>query len=182
MEYDRNYYGSKMPEAVKKFLIYFRNVIRERVVFEIQNLYENTFPKLSEQYFEKQAWPHPEEVEAIINDDAIFMILYKELYYRHIHARISGGPTLEQRVNSFMNYCEFFNLILSASTPVSLELPDIWLWELVDEFVYQFQNFAQYRARLSDKTQDELEGLYNSNSKVKSIFILIFVLNNLLFF
>lgn len=166
MEPDRNFYGSRMPEAVKKFLNYFRNVIHEGVVFETQNLYENTFPKLSEQHFEKQAWPDPDDVESIVGEDHIFMILYKELYYRHIHAKIPGGPNLDQRVYSFMNYCEFFNLILSSETPVNLELPDIWLWELVDEFVYQFQNFAQYRARLNDKTPEELDQLYSHNSKV----------------
>lgn len=73
------------------------------------------------------------------------MVLYKELYYRHIYARVSGGPSLDQRIQSFYNYCNLFNYILSANEPVSLQLPDQWLWELVDEFIYQFQSFAQYR-------------------------------------
>lgn len=73
------------------------------------------------------------------------MILYKELYYRDIYARVPGGPKPDQRFNSFFNYCDLFNYILSADTPVPLELPDQWLWELIDEFVYQFQSFAQYR-------------------------------------
>lgn len=73
------------------------------------------------------------------------MILYKELYFRDIYARVPGGPKPEQRFLSFYNYCDLFNYILSAETPVPLELPDQWLWELIDEFVYQFQSFAQYR-------------------------------------
>lgn len=24
-------------------------------------------------------------------------------------------------------------------------LPNLWLWDMVDEFVYQFQSFSQYR-------------------------------------
>lgn len=40
-----------------------------------------------------------------------FLILYKELYYRHIHAR--GQPTLEHRIKSFYNYCDLLNYILS---------------------------------------------------------------------
>lgn len=75
----------------------------------------------------------------------VFMILYKELYYRDIYARVPGGPKPDQRFHSFYNYCDLFNYILSAETPVPLELPDQWLWELIDEFVYQFQSFAQYR-------------------------------------
>lgn len=108
----------------------------------------------------------------------VFIILYKELYFRHIYARIQGGPTLEQRFNSFFNYCDLFNYILSAENPVPLELPDQWLWELVDEFVYQFQSFAQYRARLQKKTAEELETL-NTNNKVWNVLCILNVLHSL---
>lgn len=168
-----------MPDVVKKFIQYFRNVIGEGVIYEIQNLYENTFPKISDQHYDKRAWPDEREVASLVDKDEKFMILYKELYYRHIHARQSGGPTLDQRVSSFLNYCDFFNLILSASSPVALELPDIWLWELVDEFVYQFQNFAQYRARLTDKSPEEMDQLLNNNSKVWNILCILNVLHSL---
>lgn len=106
------------------------------------------------------------------------MILYKELYFRHIYAKIQGGPSLEQRFNSFYNYCDLFNYILSAEEPVTLELPDLWLWELIDEFVYQFQTFAQYRARLQKKTPQELETL-NQNNKVWNILCVLNVLHSL---
>uniref|UniRef100_U5EXC6 Eukaryotic translation initiation factor 3 subunit L n=1 Tax=Corethrella appendiculata TaxID=1370023 RepID=U5EXC6_9DIPT len=168
-----------MPEECQKFILYFRRVINEGAVYEIQNLYENTFPKLSEQYFEKKAWPNENEVSSLVENDNVFLILYKELYYRHIHARIQGGPALEQRLASFYNYCNFFNYILPSEKPVNLELPDIWLWELVDEFVYQFQNFAQYRARLTDKTEDEMDMLLNNNSKAWNILCILNVLHSL---
>lgn len=32
-----------MPEIIKKFLLYFRNAINEGMVYEMQNLYENTY-------------------------------------------------------------------------------------------------------------------------------------------
>lgn len=151
MEYDRQYY--KLPEVVKKFLIYFHGVINDRMIFEIQNVYENTFPKLSEKYFEKSPWPDESEVSPLVDDDTQFLILYKELYYRHIHAR--GQPTLEHRIKSFYNYCDLLNYILNSDEPVPLELPDVWLWELVDEFVYQYQSFSQYRCRVTKLTEDE---------------------------
>lgn len=40
LEYDRQYYSA--PDEVKKFLSYFRSVINEGMIYEIQNLYENT--------------------------------------------------------------------------------------------------------------------------------------------
>ncbi len=168
-----------MPPVIKEFIIYFHNSIQKGNIYEIQNLYENTFPKLSENYFEKKEWPDEKEVGELVEKDELFMTLYKELYYRHIHARVQGGPQFEQRVASFYNYCEFFNYIF-LQKPMNLELPDIWLWELVDEFVYQFQNYTQYRARLSDKNEDEMEKLLEpNNTRVWNILCLLNVLHSL---
>ncbi|XP_045451033.1 eukaryotic translation initiation factor 3 subunit L-like [Melitaea cinxia] len=69
LEYDRSYY--QMPEMVKKFLVYFRNMITEGMTFEILNLYENTFPKLTEQYFENTPWPDEKEVAPIVDNDPV---------------------------------------------------------------------------------------------------------------
>lgn len=154
-------------------------MIKEGVVYETQNLYENTFPKLSEQYYDKRSWPEDKDIASLIENDVEFKVLYKELFFRHIHARMPGGPTLEERTNSFCNYCDFFNLILSAETPVTLELPDIWLWELIDEFVYQFQNYAQYRARTNDKNDKESEQLSTTNPNVWNILCILNVLHAL---
>lgn len=176
LEYDRSFY--KMPEMVKKFLVYFRNMINEGVAYEILNLYENTFPKLTEQYFENTSWPDENEVGPLVDNDHAFMILYKELYYRDIYARVPGGPKPDQRFHSFYNYCDLFNYILSADTPVPLELPDQWLWELVDEFVYQFQSFAQYRSRTSKLSQAEIEAL-NTENKAWNVLCILNVLHSL---
>ncbi|XP_028177972.1 eukaryotic translation initiation factor 3 subunit L [Ostrinia furnacalis] len=176
LEYDRSYY--KMPEMVKKFLVYFRNMINEGVTYEILNLYENTFPKLTEQYFENTPWPEENEVAPVVDNDHVFMILYKELYYRDIYARVPGGPKPEQRFTSFYNYCDLFNYILSAETPVPLELPDQWLWELIDEFVYQFQSFAQYRSRTSKLSPAEIEAL-NTENKAWNVLCILNVLHSL---
>jgi translation initiation factor 3 subunit L len=59
-----------------------------------------------------------------------------------------------------------------------LELPDQWLWELVDEFVYQFQSFAQFRARIQKKTPEELESLHKQN-KVWNVLCVLNVLHSL---
>ena len=183
-EYDEyaqngNYYANTIPDVVKNFLVFLQESIESRNVYNLQNLYENTFPKLSESYYDKKSWPEEKEVEAMLGKDELFMTLYKELYYRHIHARIQGGPQLEQRVGSFYNYCEFFNYIF-LKKPQNLDLPDIWLWELVDEFVYQFQNYTQYRARLTDKSEDEMDKLSEpNNNRVWNILCLLNVLHSL---
>lgn len=71
-----------------------------------------------------------------------------------------------------------FIFCLDADQPVPLELPDQWLWELVDEFVYQFQSFAQFRARVQKKTPEELEKL-QTQSKVWNVLCVLNVLHSL---
>ena len=39
----------------------------------------------------------------------------------------------------------------------SLQLVAVRLWDMVDEFIYQFQSFAQYRGKLAQKSPHELE-------------------------
>nr|CAG4643953.1 EOG090X0665 [Lepidurus arcticus] len=153
-----------VPEVVKKFVSYFREMVNAGNLYEIQNLYETSFPKLTEEYFKTSAWPEAEEIAPFVDDDHAFIILYKELYYRHIYARVQGGPSVEQRFESYYNYCQLFNYILSAATPVPLELPNQWLWEIIDEFIYQFQSFSLYRCQLHKRTEEELELLRQSST------------------
>jgi translation initiation factor 3 subunit L len=39
---------------------------------------------------------------------------------------------------------------------VTLELPEQWLWDIIDEFIYQFQVFCTWRSKVKSKTDDEL--------------------------
>ena len=40
-----------------------------------------------------------------------------------------------------------------------MQLPNGWLWDMVDEFVYQFQSWQQYRGKLTTKSAEEIEAL-----------------------
>lgn len=40
IEYNRQHY--KVPDVVKKFLLYFSSAVNEGLIFELQNIYENT--------------------------------------------------------------------------------------------------------------------------------------------
>lgn len=48
------------------------------------------------------------------------------------------------------------HLYLDSDGPVQLELPEQWLWDIIDEFIYQYQVFCTWRSKVSSKTQDEL--------------------------
>ena len=103
-----------------------------------------TFPKISERCFRGGApWPPAPAVAHLVGGDAVFLLLYSELTFRHLHA--ACAPTLADRAASWANYGDLFNVLLSA--PLNVQLPPAWLADMVDEFVYQFQAFHQARAR-----------------------------------
>jgi len=65
---------------------------------------------------------------------------------------------LEARYASYDNYCSLFHYILNSNGPVELDLPTYyWAWDVIDEFIYQFNNFCGYRNRLAKKGQNETE-------------------------
>ena len=55
---------------------------------------------------------------------------------------------------------------ISGDEPVRLELPNQWLWDIIDEFIYQFQSFSQFRSRLAKMPEPDVQAL-KSNPKVK---------------
>ncbi len=69
---------------------------------------------LSEQYFKNTTWPSVENIESMINQDgkiqmkAIFLILYKEMYFRHIYASIQVHPITVSKIFVFFYivYCK----------------------------------------------------------------------------
>lgn len=57
------------------------------------------------------------------------------MYYRHLYA--IQQPSLEARCESWANYTALFGVIIHGN--VNMQLPNGWLWDMIDEFVYQFQ-------------------------------------------
>uniref|UniRef100_A0A8C5H9Z2 Eukaryotic translation initiation factor 3 subunit L n=1 Tax=Gouania willdenowi TaxID=441366 RepID=A0A8C5H9Z2_GOUWI len=201
LAYERQYEQQTyqvIPEVIKNFLQYFHKTVAdlidqkvyelqsnrvssesiEQKIYEIQDIYENSWNKLTERFFKNSPWPDADAISSIAGSDSVFLILYKELYYRHIYAKVSGGPTLDQRFESYYNYCNLFNYILNADGPAPLELPNQWLWDIIDEFIYQFQSFSQYRCKTAKKAEDEIEFLRN-NPKIWNVHSVLNVLHSL---
>ncbi|CAI9093495.1 OLC1v1029004C1 [Oldenlandia corymbosa var. corymbosa] len=146
--YDPNY----VPDSVRSFVVHLYRHIREKNVYEIHQMYENSFQSLSERMFKDVPWPSVDAVAPHVDNDHVFCLLYREMWFRHLYARLT--PTLKQRIDSWDNYCNLFQVVLHGV--VNMQLPNQWLWDMVDEFVYQFQNFCQYRAKMKNKTEQEI--------------------------
>lgn len=110
-------------------------------IAQIHNLYTSSFPRLTNEHYATVEWPEVEVVSCLVDNNEVFAIFYRELYFRHIYSRLQ--PNIDDRFSSYENYCAIFNYILNSDGPVPIELPVQWLWDLVDEFVWQFASFSQ---------------------------------------
>lgn len=147
--YDPNF----VPDSVRSFVVHLYRYIREKNVYEIHQMYETSFQTLSERLFKDTPWPSVDAVSPYVDNDHVFCLLYREMWFRHLYARLT--PTLKQRIDSWDNYISLFQVVLHGV--VNMQLPNQWLWDMVDEFVYQFQSFCQYRAKMKNKTEQEIE-------------------------
>ncbi|KAL0074830.1 RNA polymerase I-associated factor PAF67-domain-containing protein [Phycomyces blakesleeanus] len=164
---------TQIPDGVRNFILHFYRNVMDNNVYELHNIYDHSFNKVTDKYYTKQAWPEAEVVSPLVNDDQVFLTLYRELYYRYIYSRMA--PTLEQRFNSYENYCDLFNYILNSEGPVNLELPNQWLWDIIDEFIFQFQSFSNYRDHFANKSEQELS-LLSENPQIWSCYSVLNVL------
>ncbi|KAI0177172.1 hypothetical protein LQW54_012199 [Pestalotiopsis sp. IQ-011] len=65
---------------------------------------------------------------------------------------------LEVKFQSYDSYCNLFHFILNSEGPVDLEPPSYyWAWDVIDEFIYQFNSFSSYRMRLARQPRDNEE-------------------------
>lgn len=85
--------------------------------------------------------------------------------FRHVYARLR--PNVDDRFHSYEASCELFNFLLNSEGPVQLELPSQWLWDILDEFIWQFQSFGQWRSDWKSKSEEELS-LLAEGSQVRA--------------
>ncbi|EJD07900.1 eukaryotic translation initiation factor 3 subunit 6 [Fomitiporia mediterranea MF3/22] len=168
---------AQIPDVVKRFIVHFHQAVVHNNLEQITVAYESGWNKLTEKYYAKTEWPEAEVIAPLVNDDPIFLILYRELYYRHVYSRLQ--PDIDDRFHSYENSCELFNYLLNSDGPVSHELPDQWLWDILDEFIYQFQSFSVWRSKVKNKTEEELV-LLADGSQVWSCYSVLNVLYSLI--
>ena len=109
---------------MRDFIVFFHKQVMTKNTYEIGSIYENSWPKLTERFYKEEPWPSSADIADLVGGDQTFLILYNELYYRHIYEKLT--PSIEQRRDSYENYCDLFNLIVhngeSPEEPVDLEL------------------------------------------------------------
>eukprot|EP01097_Dermamoeba_algensis_P006066 TRINITY_DN3824_c0_g1_i1.p1 TRINITY_DN3824_c0_g1~~TRINITY_DN3824_c0_g1_i1.p1 ORF type:complete len:571 (-),score=87.04 TRINITY_DN3824_c0_g1_i1:137-1804(-) len=167
-----------VPEAIRSYVVQLHRQVTDLAVYETQISYE-TFYKLSEVFYNNRSWPSFEEVSVFLGQtDILFQLLYKELFFRHVYSR-RNVLTVEHRIESWNNYCQLFNYILNADIQTPVELPNQWIWDIVDEFIYQFQSFCQFRSKLKNIKDDALAVL-KANPNAWNVHTVLNYLNSLI--
>lgn len=144
----------QIPDAVDHFLGVLNQYVQERKTAELHKLYEDTFNKLVDKHYKNTKLPSAATVAAELSiedpNNSLFMILYKDLYYRHVYTKFN--PTYEDRRGSWENYCKLLELFiddLENDQTLSVGLPTQWLWDILDEFVYHYQTYSNNRSKLA---------------------------------
>ncbi|KAK5016437.1 hypothetical protein LTR60_002403, partial [Cryomyces antarcticus] len=90
--------------------------------------------------------------------------------------------TLETKMVSYDNYCSVFHYILNSEGPVDLEAPSVyWAWDVIDEFIYQFNSFCSYRQRVALKAENSEEiSVLRENSNIWGCYSVLNVLYSLI--
>ena len=141
---------------------------------EMRHLYSVTYPDLSSKYFGQGTSGWPASKSSVIVDDCdndpLFLSLYSELAYRHLFTLKHSRSTLKDKIDSWHVYRSLFDKVLevdpdsrfgSRGNAISI-LPE-WAFDIINEFVYQFQDFSQVRTSLASKA-----GLAASSSSSSS--------------
>lgn len=141
------------PE-VENFLRQLYDKVYIRCMDSIRRLYEVDYPSISERFFSSSPWPSVELVGDFYRQyqryHSLIITLYTELYYRHLFFRCPDMVTLEHRRDSWNNYAllvEFLADTTCSKDRDMILLPVQWLWDMLDEFVYQFQESSRWLQR-----------------------------------
>lgn len=160
-----------MPKALTDFVFdLYDSVTLSQLPEEQTKLYETDFRELSQKYFANQAWPSPQSIASECNGDPLFLAVYRELTHRHWHA--VSHPNLRDRLEGWQVYRDLFEEMLDST---NFYLVPSWTFDILNEFVYQFQGFCQVRSALyaSARKQGFLnadgsraEGSHNANQNL----------------
>ncbi|CDF39054.1 Translation initiation factor eIF3, subunit L [Chondrus crispus] len=167
----------EIPEIVEQFVRYMYKCFLDRNTSELHTLYETVFARLTEHYYKASTWPSSEMISRLVDNDANFLMFYNELYYRHLFSKMQ--PSLAQRYEGWMNYRALFNHFMQDGM-VDYDLPVSWIWDIIDEFIYQFESWCQYRAKLMNKSSEEIQYLRQNDSiwSVQTVLSLLHYLVN----
>lgn len=138
-----------LPETVKNWFTHMYTHMLSGNILEMSRLYEKEFSVLTNNYFKQSPWPERNSIEHLVENDSTFLVLYEQIYFRHVFSKLPQAK-MQQTIASWTNYQMLFDGLLNDSFELEI-LPSQWLFDIVGEFLYQFQSFCQFRTKMQAK-------------------------------
>jgi translation initiation factor 3 subunit L len=139
---------ARMNQAVRDFVFDLHESTRRSLnVAEITVLYDQKLRELTDKYFSSSPWPDTAQIAPECNHDEDFLLIYREMTLR---ARSMASGSFKFQVTDFLdswtNYTQLFEFIHRTGEQ-DLMLTPQWIYDILQEFVYQFQGFCQLRTQ-----------------------------------
>lgn len=106
------------------------------------------------------------------------MVLYRLQYYRHLTMYLPVkkiAPSLQHHVQAWEAYVDFFATIMDPAVVAGTVLPPAWLYDILSEFIYQCQAFAELRVVPKYLTEEEQEALHGMTSEWNVMTVLAYL-------
>jgi len=153
---------STTSNDIMNFLKEFSTAIKENNLQKIGEHYSIKWNEITKKNYKSTNWPHPVVVEANLSTDVqfngLFFYLYRERYYNHLFNRFCVFDSknglqfsLKDHAESYQNFINLFNLIIKIwredeqSELKNFELPNVWLWDLIQNFINQCQAYHLWK-------------------------------------
>lgn len=137
-----------IPTPFKDFIFDLHQSVRcSQIPEEQSKLYNGTFRELHSKYFSNAAWPSPEAISDECAGEALFLAFYSELTQRYLHS--GSHVKVHHRIQGWHTYTKLFDALLEDAKDANSTLyilPE-WSFDILHEFVYQFQGFCQFRTQ-----------------------------------
>ncbi len=112
--------------------------------------YERNWRQIWQTYYPTSPFPSEAEVGALLprGPDRAFLSLYSLLWHRHslLHLPRSSQPSTATYASSWAAYMEWFSIALEEGHG-EWRLPVVWVYDILSEFVYQFEKQQQEKTR-----------------------------------
>ena len=166
-----------LPNAIKDFVFDLSEATRLSMrPDDVVQLYEYKFKELTDKFFAQSQWPDSRAIAPECNHDDVFLLFYKEMTVRHLFTKLK--PQLSDFLESWNNYNKLFDYILNSQERIDVMLTMQWVNDIIQEFVYQFQGFCQYRCQVASRNSEDLKVL-QANRSVWSLPTVLRILKNL---
>ena len=130
---------------------------------ELKRLYCFQWGEQTKAYYKDCPWPSEEAISGLCDGSQLFQLLYKEYCFRHLYGiKRANGKSYAgvlERVAAFEHYCRLFDFIIDYGNDFPYTLPLEWLFDLISEFVYQFQSYWQFHGKIEQMTEEDISNL-----------------------